>query len=270
MPALLDVQRRFGAALLGGADAPPPIEIRGGAVGAAARIGIYRNNVIGNLTGALRLNFPAVERLVGTAFFAAACARFIAASPPAGADLYEYGDSFPAFLARFEPAQGLAYLSDVARLEWAVTRALHAPFAPAIDMTALSTIPLDALAELRFTAHPSLSLLALAHPARAIWEAVLTEDPDARAAALGAIDPDAGGETLAVHQGADGLDVTVLAEDGFALAQALTAGGALGEALERTAPEQAASLLGVFLAQGYLGGVRVPSATTPIAEGMAP
>jgi Putative DNA-binding domain len=36
-------------------------------VGGAARLNIYRNTFIGNLTTALRLVYPAIHRLVGSA-----------------------------------------------------------------------------------------------------------------------------------------------------------------------------------------------------------
>ena len=64
-----------------------PAVIRGGTPSADARLDIYRNNVTSNLTGTLRLTFPAVERLVGAEFFAATAAHFIRATPPADADL---------------------------------------------------------------------------------------------------------------------------------------------------------------------------------------
>lgn len=250
MSALLDLQRRFRAALLGRGGAKLP-EVADGAIGAAARISVYRNNVIGNLTGALRLTFPAVERLVGAEFFAAAAARFITAAPPRSADLYEYGEVFPEFLAGFEPAQSLAYLPDVARLEWAVNRALHAAMVPALASEALKDVPAEEEAGLCFIAHPSLSLLQLAHQAHAIWEAVLTEDANERDARLGAIDLAAGGEALAVLRGADGLEVIHLSGAGLALARALIKGQTLAEALILVAPEEVAPLLGGFLAQGF-------------------
>ncbi|MGH7122185.1 MAG: DNA-binding domain-containing protein [Acetobacteraceae bacterium] len=70
----------------------------GSKVPAEARLAVYRNNVIGSLTGALRPTYPAVERLVGKEFFAAAAARLIACEPPATRDLYEYDGAFPDFL----------------------------------------------------------------------------------------------------------------------------------------------------------------------------
>ena len=265
MSALLDLQRRFRAALLGGAEVAPPPEVLGGLVDAAARLAIYRGNVIGNLTGALRLTYPAIERLVGAAFFAAACARFAVATPPDSADLYEYGAGFAAFLEDFEPARTLPYLGDVARLECAVTRALHAPLVPAMDAAAVAAVPAAAEDGVRFLLHPSLSLLDLAHPAPAIWEAVLTEEPDLRAARLGAIDLDAGGAQLAVLRGAEGPELLALSPAAFALAGALADGAALGEALECVPAAEAASCLGLLLTQGFFAGCRAPGGLSPDA-----
>ena len=270
MPALLDLQRRFRAALLGGAEAAPPPEVLGGRVDAAARLAIYRGNVIGNLTGALRLTYPAIERLVGAAFFTGACASFVVASPPDSADLYEYGAGFAAFLEAFAPARTLPYLADVARLEYAVTRALHAPLVPPMDAAALASVPAAAEDGLRFLPHPALSLLDLAHPAAAIWEAVLTEAPEARAARLSAIDLDAGGAHLAVLRGAEGPEFLALSPAAFALAGALAGGVALGAALDRVPATEAASCLGVLLTQGFFAGWRVSgdrSPDGPIAHG---
>jgi hypothetical protein len=252
MSSLLELQRDMRTALLAGSDAHPSTVV-GGALTAAARVGIYRNNMLGNLTGALRLTFPAVERLVGADFFAAAATRFISTAPPASADLYEYGAAFPAFIAAFEPAQGLAYLPDVARLEWAVNLALHAPFAPTLAPDALLSVPEQYQPGLRFVAHPSLSLLALAHPAKAIWEAVLTEDSQARASRLAAIDIVAAGDILAVLHDTDGLALLSLSPTAYDLVRALIDGQCLADALDLVPPEDAAPLLGGLIAHGVFG-----------------
>lgn len=249
MSSLRELQRTMRTALLSGSGTPPSSVI-GGTPDAAARLRIYRNNVLGNLTGALRLTFPAVERLVGADFFAAAAARFIPATPPESADLYAYGAAFPAFLAAFEPAQGIGYLADVARLEWAVSLALHAPFIPALTAGALLGVPGLQRADLRFTPHPSLSLLALAHPAKAIWEAVLADDAQARASGLAAIDISAAGDVLAVLRGSDGLVLLTLSPIAYGLACALTDGRPLADALDRVPAEDAAPLLGGLIAHG--------------------
>ena len=265
MSSLLEVQRAMRAALL--ADAAAPSEVIGGAIAAAARVNVYRNNVIGNLTGALRLAFPAVVRLVGDDFFAAAAAGFIRTAPPESADLHEYGAAFPDFLAAFEPAQGLAYLPDVARLEWAVNGALHAPAAPVLTADKLRDVPEALQPRLRFVAHPSLTLLALNHPACAIWQAVLSDAAETRAARLAAIDLAAPGDTLAVllHEGA--LAVLQLSPVGRDLARALIGGAALEDALADVPDTDAAPLLAGFLAHGFFARCDVSATPNPTQAG---
>ncbi len=261
MSSLLELQRTMRAALLARSDTPPSIVI-GGALDAGSRLRIYRNNVLGNLTGALRLTFPAVERLVGADFFAVAAARFISAAPPAGADLYEYGAAFPGFLATFEPAQNIAYLPDVARLEWAVNQALHAVYTPALTADALFDVSEQQQAGLKFAPHLSLSLLALTHPAKAIWEAVLNEDTELRASSLAAIDISLAGDVLAVLYGTDGLALLQLSRTAYDLACALTDGQCLADALELVPSEDAAPLLGGFIAHGFFGHCDLPANLT--------
>lgn len=267
MPSLLDLQRGFRTAVLADTAVPPSV-ITGGPVSATARLSVYRNNVIGNLTRALRLSFPAVERLVGEDFFATAAQRFIAAAPPQAADLNQYGDGFADFLASFEPAQSVPYLPDVARLEWAVSRAVHARPAPPLAPEALSAVPPAREVDLCFTPHPTLSLLALDHPAHAIWQAVLTEDTDERGARLAAIDLSGGGEMLAVLRRDGAIQVGPLSGLAFDLAQALIDGRPLGDVLGRITAQDAAPLLADFLTGGFFAGFSLRADDRPITEGL--
>lgn len=246
MPALLDLQRAFRAALLAdpGEAVAGSIVARG--IAPLARLDIYRNNVTANLTGALKLSFPAVERLVGADFFAATVSRFLAAAPPRRANLYDWGDAFPGFLRSFPPAGSLPYLPDVARLEWAIGRALHALSVPPLGVQALADLTADQQASVCFRRHPSVSLLALAHPAHRIWQAVMSGDDEA----LSRIDPARRGEYLLVHSRADSPEVVQLSPFGFAFAGALCDGIPLCEALARIEADSAAGLLCEFLARG--------------------
>lgn len=255
MPTLLETQQAMRRALLEGG--PPPAGIIAGACGEEARIAIYRNNLRGTLTGALRLSYPAVRRLVGEDFFAGLAARFIAAEPPRNPDLYAYGAALPAFIESFEAARDLPYLADVARLEWAVNQALHAPLTAPLDPARLATVPAEAQGAIRFHAHPSLSTVVVRYPAEAIWQAVLTEDEAARAAALGAVDLGAGGARLAVSRGAAGLRIQPLLAAQHDLLAALMAGEPLSDALERAPEAEAAAWLGRFLAEGFFTGYAV-------------
>ena len=266
MPSLIDLQRRFRDAVLAETGAPPAA-VLGGKVSTDARLNLYRNNVLSNLTRALRLCYPAVERLVGEAFFAAAARQFIVAAPPIEADLYRYGGGLAKFLESFPPAAGLPYLADVARLEWAINRASHAPAAPVAGIEALAAVPDDSQAELRLWPHPALSLLRLDHPARAIWEAVLTEDAEARGDALAGTDPGSGGEALAVYRATGVPEISVLSPVAFGLAQALVEGRTLGDALVASGPAEAAPLLAELVSRGFFTGIRVADRRTGLMRG---
>lgn len=261
MPSLLELQRDFCAALRDGA--APPAAVAGGALSAAARLAVYRNNMRGALTAALRLGFPAVVRLVGEEFFAAAAARFIAAVPPADADLSRHGARFPDFLAADPVARQLAYLADVARLEWAVNRALHADMMPAVTVAQLRAMPVADHGRVRFVAHPSLSLLALAHPARAIWQAVLSEPDSLRDSRLAAIDLAAPGERLAVLLRDGETDLLTLSLPAFDFLATLCTGMPLDAALDRAPTTDAAEWLATFIGHGLFGGCVVEDMAEP-------
>jgi len=141
-----------------------------------ARLEIYANTRRATLTQALALTFPAVRALVGAQFFEALAGTFAATTPPASAYLNDYGAELPRFLRQYEPAASIVYLSDVARLEWAVSRACHAPDAPRWDPQELCALDSGDLACVSFIAHPSVATLRLAYPADHIWRAVLEQD----------------------------------------------------------------------------------------------
>ena len=131
MPTLLETQRAMRASLVDSDDAAAAAMLAADVN--ADRLNIYRNTFITGVTKALRLTYPAVHRLVGADFFEGAAAQFIAQHPPRTAYLDEYGVEFPDFLQNFQPAASLVYLADVARLEWAVSRAIHAADVEPLD-----------------------------------------------------------------------------------------------------------------------------------------
>ncbi|TDQ80598.1 putative DNA-binding protein [Dongia mobilis] len=137
----------------------------------AVRFAIYRNNMAAGLGRVLADRFPVLRRLLGADFFAALTDAFIRQHPPAGPVLLEYGALFPNFVERFPPSQHLAYLADVARLEWLRHCALLAADAAPIDRAALAAQPPDVMARLRFTLHPSLAILRSPFPIVSIWRA---------------------------------------------------------------------------------------------------
>jgi hypothetical protein len=240
-PALLEVQRALRASLVADDDAPAARHVF-----PAGRLEVYRNTFAGVLVNALRLSYPAVQKLVGEAFFEGAARAFIAGHPPASACLDDYGAAFPEFLAAFSPASSLAYLSDVARLEWAVCRALHARDAEALDPRCLAPLDGKERGRLRFVAHPAVSLLEVRYPAHLIWRAVLGGDD----ATLSEIDLESGDALLLVERRESGVEVTRLPEPEWRFASALFARRPLYAAIDEAGDFDAARSLAAHLAAG--------------------
>jgi hypothetical protein len=226
MSALRRRQARLRDALLGRPVSPPLLRtIAADGISAEARLAIYRHHVAATLTDTLRATYPVVCRLVGDGFFAYAVDRFVAEAPPTSPCLVEYGEALPAFLASFEACRTLVYLPDVARLEWAMSRAAHADDAPPLDARALAGMPADVRARLRLAFHPSVALIDSPWPIDALWRA---NQPDADPHET--VDLDAGGARLEVRRVDDDVVFRKLDAGDYALRRALHEGRTLDAA----------------------------------------
>ncbi len=174
-----DLAGRFAGALTA-----PSHPVPDAIVGDAARLAVYRNNVAVGLRDSLAATYPVVASLVGEAFFAEMARAFVAAEPPTSPVLIEYGGGFADFIDRFQPADDLPYLSDVARLEWAWQEAYHAADADPVDMQILAEVDPAELDGIRFTMHPSVRLLHSRWPVASMWEAHQQDVPDLSAVVL--------------------------------------------------------------------------------------
>lgn len=170
MPTLHDLQSDFRRFLTG--EAPEQLFhlIDGVGFEPESRLSIYRNNMLVTLTAVLKATFPVVCRLVDDRFFEFAANSFIQDNLPSHPCLVEYGSKFPAFLSGFGPAACLGYLPDVARLEWAINRVLHAP-CPALPMSVASLLSARGdPAEIRLTISSESRYVASAYPIDWLWQ----------------------------------------------------------------------------------------------------
>ncbi len=120
-------QQTFAAALQKNVDTIGLLPLLNGEAGSnEKRIAIYRGNVLANAHRALIATYPVLQQMVGEAFFTGVVRTFWQIHPPTAGDWGQYGEQLSSFIASFEHAQHLPYLSDVARLEWAVHEAANA------------------------------------------------------------------------------------------------------------------------------------------------
>lgn len=231
-------------------------EIDEGALTAGERLDVYRNNVFGSLTEALKATFPAVCRLVDERFFAHAAREFISLCPPEKPALIDYGAQLPDFLAGFPPCRDLHYLPDVARFEWLMNVAANAPDAEAIAQDALASFHAEQAPRLVFTLHPSYGFVESAFPIDRIWRANRPGANDDEE-----IDLAAGGAKLQVSRRSAEVVVRKLDKAEFAFRDALSAGHPLAIALERAFAEQAdfpaADAVGALFAEGAIVAIGV-------------
>jgi hypothetical protein len=237
MPSLADFQRNFVRALQSSPN--HSLRRRMSAPGGAPleqRFAVYRNNVYHSLTEALSAAFPIIRRLVGDEFFKITARTFLDRQLPGRATLIGYGEGFPEFLESFPPAQNLAYLGDVARLELAYLSAYHAADAQALNGEVFAQIPPEALETARITLHPALRLLTSPYPVFDIWQA--NQDGQEGAAADKPIKLSHAGQCGLCARPRLAVIQTALPEGDYAFLCALKDGGTLGEAAESAGQTQ--------------------------------
>lgn len=243
---LLELQRAMRRSLVEGDDSAASTYIAFSGLSPTERLAVYRNTFASVLTNALRLSYPAIYRLVGAEFFEGAARVFIEEQPPHSACLDDYGADFAEFLSRFSPAASLAYLPDVARLEWAVNRALHAPDVEPLELARLAELGEATNALVNFVPNPSVSLVHADYPVDLIWRGVLERDD----AALASIALSAGPIRLLVERLPTGVETRRLSEAEWRFTTALCAGRSLGAAIDEAPNLEAHVLLAEHLAAG--------------------
>lgn len=170
----------FSAPLLAPELSTPSLLIGPHGKGADKRYNVYRNNVTVSLIDALAATFPAVQRITGTEFFRAMARFHIRETPPSSPLLFEYGRDFADFIDRYEYAQSMPWLGDIARLERAWLDAYHGADCQVLVAEKLASVPPAHLAELRFKAHPATRILRSSYPAVTVFAANRNPGPVSR------------------------------------------------------------------------------------------
>jgi hypothetical protein len=249
----------FATALLD-ASLPPPAGLHAwNGSDPVVRFAVYRNNVVHSLVGVLADTFPVVQQLVGDEFFGAMARRYVAKHPPTSPLMHRYGCALPAWIADFEPATALPYLSDMARLEWARLCAFHAADAAPVAMRALAALMQapEQLANASLALHPSLAIVQSAHPIVSLWSAHQQDDA-VRDARLADVCMDSAESALVFRDASDDAIVLELPTADAALTAAIAAGSPLGAAQVAHPQADLVRVLSLLLRHGLATGVGDP------------
>ena len=269
MLSLADLQRAMATALLGGDAEAVSAGVAPDALAPEARLAIYRHHVRTSLTAVLKDAYPVVCRLVDDRFFDYAADAYIRAEPPAEPRLFVYGGGFADFLADFPPCHGLPYLPDVARLEWALHMAYHAPAVHAPEGAALAgvlaTLTGDETVRLVFAVDPSVRYLASPYPVDRIWCANQPgADPEA------SVELDAGSVHLEVRRTQDQAMFRSLPLGEWTLRARLAAGRSLEDSAAEASTADAELNLAGALRALFAQGLLVDFTLTPVQEETRP
>ncbi len=226
MRALRDLQAAFAAHLRGEDRGDLAASVMGDSITAAARLRIHRHHVRQSLAGALGASFPTVKAIVGEAFFESMAGEFVSLHPPVQPVLAEYGADFPAYVTGHGPAATLPYLGDVARLDWALNLAYHAPMAPRLLAPDLAEFSPEWLFELKLALATGVSLVRSPWPIDRIWHAAQSRGYS------GTVALDEGPASVLVLRRPDDAAFASLYPAEASFVEALTNGASLGEAAE--------------------------------------
>lgn len=224
MLALRELQAAFADHLAGRERRDLAALVRGDRIAAAARLAIYRHHLRHSLTGALAATFPTVQALVGADFFARLVGDFVAISLPEQPVLTEYGADLPCYIADYAPAEGLPYLADIARLDWALNAAFHVGPPRCLTVEDLSAVASERLPSHGMALPAGACLINSLYPIDRIWQA------SQLGAGEGTVELEAGPCRLVVLPGVPSSFFLSLSGAEAAFLAALSDGGTLEQA----------------------------------------
>jgi uncharacterized protein len=217
MASLRELQRSFAAALRDPSATCPVVP--------AANLSIYRGNVRHAFRASLEQSFPVIRKRVGDEYFGQLAHHYRERFPSRSGDLHFVGENFAGFLADHLRDGDYAWLSDLARLEWAREESLISPEVPAVGAEVLARFTAEHLEDLVFTFQPSLRLVSSSYPVFSVWSA--NQELDAPP-----MDQSRGSESGLIRIRAESLEIARLEPRLFSCLSALAGGATLGEAMD--------------------------------------
>jgi len=137
---------------------------------AKEHLAIYQSSIFGSKQTVLKEIYAVCHKLVGNDFFIAMINQYIPQTISTSYDLASYGEDFYHFIANYQPAQSLPYLSDVARLEWAWHKLFTGSATKAFDFQLLAECYAKSAEQIVFLLSSNSTLIASPYPIHRIWE----------------------------------------------------------------------------------------------------
>ncbi|MFO0601086.1 MAG: DNA-binding domain-containing protein [Myxococcaceae bacterium] len=229
--------------------------VRGGALTAEDRVGIYAEMYWLRMRDTLRGDFPLLHRFLGDDDFDVLVAKHVRRSPSTHYSLGRLGVGFAQTVRAAGPAE-VPWLADFAELEWARAEAFVAADAPTLTIGALAELNDETFTHARLVASPSVRLLAPRWDVLPAWRA-LEADGDARSLQVDATTT----PVVVWRQGFKVFHVALAAMEGHALRSVLqgldlpTVCEAFAESAE---PVQAAfQAIGSWVNEGMMSSLTV-------------
>jgi len=229
---------------------------------AVERVGVYQGMYLLRMVEALQNDYPAVAHFLGDEAFEELVTRYCKAHPSASYTLNRLGDRFPEFISESRGLRRRAFLSDLARLELAVTQVFDAPETPPLTAEAIAAVREEDWAGAVLQPIAALRALSFGYPVNAYLQSVKDDDHDHPATARKASRVIVWRKSYEVWR----LDI---AEKPFALLQALVRGEPFGKAVTRAAKglegagaEPIYRWLRDWVAEGMFAGIRPGSVSS--------
>jgi hypothetical protein len=214
----------------GAGDATPRFVAGNSRLSPTAQLEVYREQFWLRHVGALEEDFVTLHHLLGHDGFRTLAERYLDAHPPIDFSLRDLGARLPGFVAAHAAYGEDALLVDCARLEWAFVEAFDAPDRDPLDPAMIAAIPEDAWSGVRVSLHPSVQLVALAHPSHEFRAAVRSgKDP---------VRPTPTPTYVVVYRGLETLQYIDIDPLAFELLERLAKDETLGDACEALAASE--------------------------------
>jgi hypothetical protein len=170
--SLRELQEKLQAAIMNGDDDVLATLANGAHASRQTLLGVYRHGYTARLIDVLRNDYPLLCSYVGDDVFARWARAFVAAHPSQQRNVRWFGTRFPEFIETQKEASGRPELAEIAAIERSVSDAFDSIDAPVAGFADVAAHAPDEWRNLRFTLHPSLSLVSLATNAFHIWKAL--------------------------------------------------------------------------------------------------